>query len=289
MLAGAIVFISLSRFCAVQTKGFRSYYIVSNLPNDSRWEVPPLEASEQKHIEALLDQPFTYLAAGGWCFAFLGEDKKTILKFFKHEHLLPSAILRNFSLNSLLMQCSPWPAETPYFQEFNFKSCTLLYRQAKERTGLLYLHLNKTNKQHKPVVLIDNIGVRHTIDLDKTEFVVQKRAELLFDHIDRLAKEKRIEEAKQSLDDMIDCLLTLFKKGMRDLDLSLHHNFGYTDEGAVTLDLSSFEPDESLKKPGNYRKELIVKTRWLSRFLHKNYPDLYTHFENRLSEIVEKG
>ena len=98
-----------------------------------------------------------------------------------------------------------------------------------------------------------------------------------------------IEEAKRSLDDMIECLLTLFKRGTRDLDLSLHHNFGYTEDGAITLDLSSFEIDESLKKPGNYRKELIVKTRWLSRFLNKNYPDLHVYFENRLSEIVENG
>lgn len=289
LLAGTLAFVGISYFCESKTKGFRTYYIISNLPNESQWEVPPLSELEQKRIDALLDQPFTYLAAGGWCFAFLGEDKKTVLKFFKHEHLLPSSILRNFSFNNLLMKSSPWPQGTAYFQEFNFKSCTLLYDKVKERTGLLYLHLNKTKNLHKPVTLIDNIGIKHTIDLDKTEFVVQKKAELLFDHIDRLAKEKKIEEAKRSLDDMIECLLTLFKRGTRDLDLSLHHNFGYTEDGAITLDLSSFEIDESLKKPGNYRKELIVKTRWLSRFLNKNYPDLHVYFENRLSEIVENG
>lgn len=289
VLAAAMVIFGLSYFCKTQTKGFRTYFILSNLPNEPRWEAPPLSQAEQSHIDSLLDQPFTYLGSGGWCYAFLGEDQKTVLKFFKHEHFFLSTILRNFSFNKLLMQSSPWPKETPYFQEFNFKSCTLLYKEAKERTGLLYLHLNKTKGLHKPVRLIDNIGVRHTIDLDKTEFVVQKRAELLFDHINRLAKEQKIETAKHSLDDMIDCLLTLFKRGARDLDLSLHNNFGYTEDGAITLDLSSFELDESLKSPGNYRKELIVKTRWLSRFLNKNHPDLYTHFENRLSEIVEKG
>lgn len=288
-MLGAIAALCLSRFCNSQTKGFRSYFIVSNLPNETRWEVPPLPEKERRHIDALLDQPFTYLASGGWCYAFLGEDQKTVLKFFKHEHLFLRAILRDFSFSSLLMESSPWPEDTPYFQEFNFNSCTLLYKEAKERTGLLYLHLNKTKNQHKPVVLIDNIGVRHTIDLDSTEFVVQKRAELLFEHIDRLSRENKIEEAKKSLDDMIDCLLTLFKRGMRDLDLSLHHNFGYTEDGAITLDLSSFDKDESLMQPGNYRKELIVKTRWLSRFLNKSHPDLYAYFENRLSEIVENG
>lgn len=289
LLAAVFSIFALSHFCEKQTKGFRLHYITSNLPNDPRWEVPPLAQEEQARIDALLDQPFTYLDRGGWCFAFLGQDQKTILKFYRHTHLLFDTLFSPFSFQNLVMKCSPLPQGTPYFQEFNFKSCALLYEKAKERTGLLYVHLNKTEGKHKPVTLIDNIGIRHTIDLDKTEFVIQKKATLLFDHIDRLAKKKKVNEAKQSLDDMLDCLLTLYKQGLRDLDQSLRNNFGYTEEGAVTLDLSSFAFDESLKKPGEYRKELILKTQRLSRFLRKNYPDLQTYFEGRLSEITENG
>ncbi|MBS0605169.1 MAG: hypothetical protein JSS60_09080 [Verrucomicrobia bacterium] len=289
VLAAAAVFAGLQQFCESQTKGFRPYLIVSNLPNDPRWDVPPLAEEEKKRIDALLDQPFTFLGSGGWCIAFLGEDKKTVLKFYRHSHLRPSTILREFSFEKLLMKCAPWPQGAPYFQEFNFKSCALLYKEAKERTGLLYVHLNKTEGMHKPVTLIDNIGVRHTIDLDKTEFLVQKKAELLMPHIHRLAKEKKIEEAKRCLDDMIECLLAIYKKGARDYDHSLRNNFGYTEDGAVTLDLSSFGPDESLMKPGEYRKEIVVKTRRLSRYLDKNHHDLYIYFEGRLSELMEKG
>lgn len=289
LLAAAGIFISLQMFCESQTKGFRPHWIVSNLPNDPRWEVPPLGEEEQKEVNALLDQTFTYLGSGGWCFAFLGEDGKTVLKFYRHTHLRPSQILKDFSFKKLLMKADPMPLGSSYFQEFNFKSCTLLYSQAKERTGLLYVHLNKTKGKHKPVTLVDNIGVRHTIDLDQTEFLVQKRADLLLEHIDRLAKAKKTDEAKQCLDDMIACLLTLYKRGNRDLDHSLRNNFGYTEDGAVTLDLSSYCPDESLKNPGEYRKELVVKTRRLSRFLDKHHKELYNYFEERLSEIVEKG
>jgi hypothetical protein len=289
LLALTALFTGLYSFCQRQTHGFRPYLIMSNLPNELRWEVPPLTAEEQKDINKLLDQPFIFLGSGGWCFAFLGQDQKTVLKFYKHSHLLPSSIFKEFSFKKLLLQSDPWPQNIPYFQEFNFKSCLLLYNQAKERSGILYVHLNKTQGKHKPVTLIDNIGIHHTIDLDKTEFVVQKRADLLFSHIQRLSKQKKMDEAKGCIDDFLNCLLTLCKKGIRDYDRSLRNNFGFTDDGAVTLDLSSFGPDETIKNPGQYKKEIINKTQRLSRFLRKYHPGLYSHSEQRLSEIMENG
>jgi hypothetical protein len=287
LLAAVALLTGLNMFCDSQTKGFRPYLIVSNLPNDPRWEVPPLAEEEQKQITSLLDQSFSYLGAGGWCIAFLGEDRKTVLKFFRHTHLLPSTLLKDFSLGKLLMKAKPLPQGAFYHQEFNFKSCTLLYKESRELTGLLYVHLNKTQGLHKPVTLIDNIGVKHTIDLDQTEFVVQKRATLLLEHIDHLAKHNKKDEAKRCLDDMIACLLALYKRGHRDYDHSLRNNFGYTEDGAVTLDLSSFGFDESLKKSGEYRKEVIIKTRRLSRFLDKNHKDLSNYFEQKLNEVIE--
>ncbi|MES2122617.1 MAG: hypothetical protein V4492_07570, partial [Chlamydiota bacterium] len=115
-LAGAAALVGIKFFCDFQTKGFRPYLILSNLPNDPRWEVPALSEDEQK----------------------------TVLKFYKHSHLLPSTIRREFSYEKLLLRAAPWPENAPYFQEFNFKSCVLMYQEAKERTGLLYVHLNKT-------------------------------------------------------------------------------------------------------------------------------------------------
>jgi hypothetical protein len=288
-LAVAALFAGLRSFCLKQTQRFRPYLILSNLPNEPRWEAPPLTAQEQKNIDQLLDQQFTFLGSGGWCFAFLGQDQKTVLKFYRHTHLLPSSIFKEFSFKKLLLQSDPWPQNDPYFQEFNFKSCMLLYTQAKERTGILYVHLNKTQGKHKPVTIVDNIGIHHIVDLDKTEFVVQKRADLLFPHLQRLSNQKKMDEAKRCIDDFFNCLLTLCKRGIRDYDHSLRNNFGFTDEGAVTLDISSFGPDETIKIPSNYKIEIADKTQRLFRFLRKYHPDLYSHSEQRLSEIVENG
>ena len=177
ILVGAALF-GLHLFCEIKTEGFRFYQLLSDLPNDPRWEVPPLSKEEQDAISTRLNQTFTYLGHGGWCYAFLGEDKKTVLKFYKHSHLSPKEMLRHFHFENLFLKAPSWTGETVFFQEFNFKSCMLLYTQAKERTGILYVHLNKTEHKHPTVTLIDPIGVRHILDLDQTEFIVQEKAEL---------------------------------------------------------------------------------------------------------------
>lgn len=275
-------------FCDFQTKGFRPHLIVSNLPNDPRWEVPELTEEEQQQVDTLLDQKFTFLGTGGWCYAFLGEDQTTVLKFYKHSHLLPSTIFREgITFDKLLFKSAPWPQNAPYFQEFNFKSCMLLYKEAKERTGLLYVHINKTENKHKPVILIDNVGVQHPIDLDKTEFIVQRKAQLLIPHLQQLMHDKKPEEAKRCIDNLLQCLLTFYQKGIRDYDKSIRKNFGFIGEYAISLDISSFGPDPSLKDPEEYRKEIALKTHRVARWLRKHEPELYIHYEKSLKNLSQ--
>lgn len=283
-IGAAVVFSGLHFFCGQKTKGFRPYLILSDLPNDPRWETPPLSPQEQQDLAKILDQPFTYLGSGGWCYAFLGQDQKTVLKFYRHSHLLPSSILKDFSFEKLLLKSQTLSPNAQYFQEFTFKSCMLLLKEAKERSGLIYVHLNKTQNMHKPVVLVDNIGAQHLIDLDKTEFVVQKKADLLIPHLKTLIEQHRLEEAKRCLDDMLDCLTALYRSGMRDYDTSLRQNFGFVDGRAITLDLSSFGFDPSLQDPANYKKEINIKTKRLGHWLKKYHPDLFAYYDAKLKQ-----
>ncbi len=286
-ISAAALCAGLYLFCEEQTRGFRLYRILSNLPNDTRWETPFLSTEDQKQINALLDQPFTFLGSGGWCYAFLGADQKTVLKFYKHSHLLPSELIKDFSIGKLLLKSPSLSTTATYFQEFNFNSCMLLLEHAKDRSGLLYVHLNKTQGRHQPITLIDPIGVQHRVDLDATEFVVQKKAELLIPHLDKLLQQQDIPQAKQCIDDVIDCLLTLYQKGLRDCDTSLRQNFGFTEDGAITLDISSFVYDESLKNPAHYKQEILLKTKRLSHWLKKYHPDLFVYYDARLKGLSE--
>lgn len=279
--------VGLFYFCEQKTQGFRLYTILSNLPNDPRWEADPLSEEEMADIQKRLDQPFTFLGRGGWCYAFLGADQKTVLKFYKHEHLCLSHIVKDFHFGKLFLKSPLLKENSSYFQEFNFTSCMLLYRKAKERTGLIYVHLNKTKDLHPTVTLYDPLGVRHTVCLDETEFVLQEKAEPLFTHLDRLVDGNDLPRAKQAIDAMLNCLLELSQKGIKDLDQKLYENFGYIGNQAVTFDLSSFVESEQIRRPAVYKKELIYKTLRLNRWLKKHHPELHIYCEERINAIID--
>ncbi|MBS0620129.1 MAG: hypothetical protein JSS61_01545 [Verrucomicrobia bacterium] len=273
--------VGLYFFTESKTRGFRLYKLLSNLPNDARWAT----SEPSKEIDALLSQRFTYLGAGGWCTAFLGEDQKTVLKFYTHSHLSPLAIIKDFSLAKLLFQKEPLHEGTSYFQEFNFESCSLLYNKVKERTGLLYVHLNKQPGIHPHVTLVDPIGVIHQIDVNETEFVLQKRADPLLPYLEGLMKQGKIEEAKRSLGDFLAMLRELSQAGLRDLDLGLRSNYGFIEGKAVVFDLSSFVYDESLQNPDDANQEIQTRTVRLKRWIKKYQPELESYFSEHLSSL----
>ena len=288
LLLLVVVGMALDHLCNKQTRGFRPYLILSNLPSDPRWEVPSLSEPEQDEINKKLNQSFTFLGSGGWCYAFLGEDQTTVLKFYRHTHLELPTILKEFCLKKLLLISPPWPEGKPYDQEFGFTSCSLLYKEARERTGLLYVHLNKTQGLHSPVTLIDNIGIKHTIDLDTTEFVVQTKATLTLTHLGQLMKQGEVERAKSCVKDMLTCVFEICEKGIRDRDFSFRRNFGYVGDKAVTLDLSCFMRDPALKTVSDYVRETHHKTKRLEHYLRKYHTELYLYYQDCLDELASR-
>jgi len=274
-------------FSERQTQGFRFYSLLSDLPSDSRWETLPLSVDEEKKIDTLLSQSFTYLGSGGWCYAFLGQDGKTVLKFYKHFHLTPSSIVKNFSWDKLLLKSRRLTSTASYFQTFNFTSCMLLWERAKERTGLLYVHLNKTENKERLVTVFDPIGVKHVIDVNQTEFLLQEKAELLIPHFEHLIAHEQIDEAKRGIDEILACLTTLYQRGVRDEDASFRRNFGFVDGHAIALDISSFVDDPSVKDPIVYKREITLKTKRLAHFLKKTDPILFHHYQKRIEELAQ--
>ena len=282
-----LLFWGIGKFCDLQTGGFRTYEIESSMPNSALWEIEPLNSSLEKSIEKILDQPFFFLDGGGQSYAFLSSDGKTVLKFFRHDHpLSPKRVLEYvrlpFGWDSFRLKLLNYKSR----KEISplLKSAKLAYDELKEETGLLYIHLNKTKDKFKKVVVVDKIGVRHNIDLDATEFVLQKKVNLLFPSILALMHEQKVEEAKVLIDSLIRCLERSCQKGIGNTDGALKRNFGCLEGHTLGLDFGSLVRDPSLTDPAKAQVEIIKKTARLARWLKKYYPSLYSFYESRIAE-----
>ncbi len=282
-----ISFIFIERFCHQKTGGFQVSKIESDHSFNPDWATPVPSDQERDHLHTLLDQRYTFFSYGGQSYAFLSDDGKTILKLFKHHHLRVPAWIKMLPLPRTFKRIrNKWVhlKEDSFYLFFN--SCKIAFDDFRNHTGLIYLHLNKTDYLNQQVRIVDKIGIEHKIDLDRTDFALQHRAELPKKHFRSLKKKNDYAAAKKSLDSLIDMIVERSQKGIADRDPSIRRNCGFIGENAVEIDLGSYSRSETLKIPFMCKADIYQKSLQLRRMISKSYPELYPHLDKRLTEIL---
>jgi hypothetical protein len=221
LVAGAIFFI----FRKSDERGFSPDKIASSLSPHPAWSIPHEQDPELKMV---LSSPFKFLGEGAQAFAFESSDGKYVLKFFKmrrftpswQDHLCPHVVRRR--LKNL---------------HWVFNGYKIGYDQFRKETGLVFIHLAKTTHLNQIATLVDETGKTHTIDLDKTEFVLQEKAELIFDRLSKLYAEGDVEKAHQAIASVLKLVQNRVDKGYADRDKAVSNNYGFVGDKPIQLDI----------------------------------------------------
>ena len=144
------------------------------------------------------------------------------------------------------------------------------------------MHLNDTDNFKKKLQIEDNLGIKYSIDLNTSKFLLQKKAELIIPKLKSLIEKKDIEQAKQCLDSLLSLIVQRSKKGFADIDSNIETNFGFVGNQAVVIDAGSFIQDDFHKIPHIYKNEILCETFKLKLWLEKHSPDLLNYFTDRL-------
>jgi hypothetical protein len=302
--------IALQHWIETKTHGFCLQKIqADDLKANLCWEISPLSPETSQTIDTLLLQPYSLIGAGSECFVFLSADQTTVLKLFKleiaryiyirkglfsedHRHL--AGTLSDHPLTQIAL---PQPLNQVIkrilgIREFRigqtFNSVTLAYNNLKEETGLLYLHLNPTHHFQKKLTLYDASGIGHQIDLDQTRFCLQKRAIPLEKHFTLLKKQNLRAKAQQSIDSLIQMIMSRCKKGFADRDL-LNRNFGFIETQAIEIDCGSFLKNPQMTEPSVCKQEIFYATLELKEWFKKNYPEMVDYLEKKVSEQIDSN
>ncbi len=274
--------ILLKKFCYSKTDGFALAKINSSLSFCSEWETPSSPYDEE--IAALLDQPYHYLAKGAQSYVFRSADDKTVIKFFRIYHLRPPGWLTALALP---LPLQPYKVNKMIQKrmelEKDFQSYQIAFQEMKEETGLLYLHLNRTDHLKKRLILYDKIGIAHQLDLDQMHFLVQKKASLVYPRIAQIVKTEGIEAAKKAITGLVQLLVSRSEKGILDKDPDLNTNFGFIHNNIpVQIDIGRFRKEQ---KHQEYRDEVIRITDNFRQWLDENYPPLSEHLLREIQHI----
>lgn len=270
-----------------KTEGFRLERIAQTFPDDPQWDVE-VSAENVAQAKIILSQPYHYLGHGFQCYAFLSEDKKYVLKFIRQQRLRPPMI------------CDVMPNVGPfksYIEEraaqgkkragYLFRSLKVAFEAAPHETGIVLVHLNKTQSIYPIVTIYDKAGTKYEVALDSHEFILQEKAELIKPVFQQLMKEGKIDEACRRIDQIFALLYTCAKKGVADNDMQLirKNNLGFLPDRAIYIDTGKITLKESIKTKERFKEDL-ERLKPLYEWL-KEYPPLAEHFVQEQLRVLD--
>jgi hypothetical protein len=257
--------------------GLNAKFASPTFDPSAEWELPPLSAEEQKEVDQILSQKFLYLARGSQAFAFISEDNKYVLKLFKQHKWHPKNLFGFVPLSF-----------NPYYRDYLnrqrkqnnvLNSCKAALLHVKEDIGVMYAHLNPTPLKVPQMTLVDKKGKAWKIDLGKSCFLLQKKADLFYPHIQALMAKGDVNGAKYAITSTFKLLDRFYEMGVFENNAILRKNFGFIGNEAMQFDIGKFKFDANTKTD---KGEIRVVSRAFRRWIAKNYPELLSHFDQML-------
>jgi len=260
------------------TDDFRIANITDDLPFRPEYEVASLSADEKRLFDVIIDQRFHYLGKGGQTYAFTSDDEKYVLKLFKFKHHRPKLIPMLLpSIGPLKKEKERHFAKAEWKYHAPFKGYKLAYDQHRKESGLLFVHLNRTENLQRIVVVTDKLGFMRTIDLDSYAFAIQKKGETFENVLTHYLDQHDIEAAKDCVRKMYALYRLEYERGLFDRDFCVMRNTGFVEDEAIRIDIGQLCPEAHHR---SLEEHMAVVHERLAEFLHKKYPQ---HTEELLS------
>ncbi len=266
------------------TDGFSIKSISSNFETQEKWQT---NLGNYEHLKDSLSKSYRYLAKGSQSYAFVSEDNKYVLKFFRHSRWRLSPFSKQLSKLPLFeKKLITWEKKKNEVLQDTFESCLVSFNTFFEETAMIALHLSPTDHLPHKLILCDKLGRNHTIDPNHFTFAVQKKAEMTSAVLERFRKNNQLEEAKNAISALIDFSMQRFKKGYLDKDPHLVRNFGFLDGKAIEIDIGGFYQDPKKDAYYFHHNEIEKIKAKLLPYLKKNYPELSYFALKKLNEIT---
>jgi hypothetical protein len=270
-MAIALLTFGAARLYYQLTDDFRWSNITYEVAHRNGWETQPLVSSESAALGSLLQQPFYYIGKGAQSYAFASADGNYVLKFFKFKHLRPTSFIDWLPpLPSLEQYRQRQVARKQRKLEGVFAGYHVAFERHREESGLLFIHLNRTENSFPTVTVYDKIGWPHVIALDQVPFVVQYRVQTLRHVVQQLLSEGQLEIVKERLTQVFDLYRREYQKGIVDHDHGVMRNIGFRGDVAIHLDVGKLHAEEAIREPANQQADLQMVASRMGNWLQQH-------------------
>ncbi len=270
--------------------GFCVWKISSNHPYRSEWNVAPLADAQKEEVLAALSQEYLYLAKGMQSYCFESRDGKYVIKFMKQHRY--KTIWSRFTWlpfpPSLAAYANRKSKEAVRDREYTFNSYRLAYDALAEENGLVFMQLNPQPIVGHRVVLIDKLGVKHSVNIDNMVYALQRKADLVGDRVDRLMSQGDEEAMKRAIRSMLGLFQSYNRKGIKDEELGKFCvNYGFVGDKAIAVDIGQYVIEPSLEDPTRAYEEILRKAGPMKKWLQSGHPSMAAYLEELLQSQEE--
>jgi hypothetical protein len=258
-----LVFNTLEHICHKITKGFTLARIQFDAPAATPDTISP-------STYATLNQPFHYFGCGNQCFVFISADGQNILKFFKYASHTPPAWITKIPLLNRFKPLRPHRLQkTVWKRERDFRGYQIAYDKFREESGLLCLHLQPTTG-YPTITLYDKLGIRHTLNLNATPFVLQKKATSVYAQFLTWLKSGEIKKIRSAIPQLVSLCEKRISLQLVDDDVNFYANTGFVGEAPILIDPGHF----TLSPSPLPQEELTTALVQLEEWFQQHYPPL---------------
>lgn len=224
-------------------------------------------------ISSMLAKPFRYIGHGGQAYVFVSKDESFVLKLFR-KPLNPHPW--RMWMRRHLFGKNPRVAPDKKLQKLLISS-RLSCEVAPDLTGVFFAHLSQTSSELPVTLLIDRLGRKHSLDLNRCRFVLQKKGVPVWTAFSTEEKGKAI------IEQFVFKVHERVARKLRNHDVKVSSNFGLIGGEVVEWDIGNFIYDPSLENPKLAQEEMERFEKKMRRYLLKNAPSLLPFFEEAVS------
>jgi hypothetical protein len=241
---------------------------------------------ELEELQGVFAQSFSFLNEGGEFYVFVSQDQKYVIKFFKVRRLTPKYWLNYIPIPWLDKKRISKVDERERIRLETFQGLKLAFEKFRYQSGLVFLHLFRTDYLKIKIKVIDAQGKSHKISLDSVPFVLQKRVTMLPDYISMLIKEDREDDAVRALCQILDLVKESCLCGFVDDSETVECDYGFIEERAVRVGggrLLREEPGSSFR---SVLREVFRASKAIEAWLVRNHPSLVPKFQDEVQDLL---
>ncbi|HSX38112.1 MAG TPA: hypothetical protein VLE95_04695, partial [Chlamydiales bacterium] len=232
--------------------------------------------------EQALTQTYSYIGRGRQCFAFASEDGKYVVKLPRTDIYKLPLWVRVLPFPSLRNRMRIDRAER---EKFIIDSMHIAFEELQEQTAILAIHLGQSASKNKKLTLIDALGCKHLLPLEKTSFVLQYKRPILMKAFQEARRTGDTPQAQRILDALIAAVVDRAEKGILNRDRSFLRNYGFDGHKAYQIDIGSFFRIEGMPKDTAKHKSINDSMDAVKEWLTTNDPEMLPYLNEKLAAL----